>query len=466
MGGKEKRYSLPDRYIVIPRDDWFIFFDPVHFSYTRVNDHGKAILEAVGKETAAGEVARKVAADLCLDPSEVEDRVSAFLDNMTSTGFIHEGPYKPEVEEPPDMDKSRPGSLYIHPTFRCNLQCIYCYNKKERKELGGGAELNTGEWFDVMDQAKDFKVEQIVFTGGEPLLRKDIFELAKYANSIGMSSQLLTNALLINEGNIDRITSTFGSVGLSLDSHIKEKNDFQRGRGAYESTINAIKLLEKNKHEYNVTVVVTKHNVLELPGLYKFLLEELGCVKIFPNLYIPTSRETVDLLPGLEDYLEATDRANRMVEDFYGEDKLSVLTFHGTLERKYHCGAAAGEISMGPDGTVYPCQALQKKEFSAGSIKDQGLKEIYYDSPILKKFRHCTVDNIEVCRDCDVKNLCGGGCRSLAYNLFGKIDCHNSYSCEYLKSLAHGMLWNSSCIPIDQLRKMREESRVEAESKV
>jgi radical SAM protein with 4Fe4S-binding SPASM domain len=456
MNEGDKCYSMPDDYVVIPRDDWFIFFDPVHFSFTRVNEHGKTILESIGTETPASEVVRKVASIYSFDPNEIQGQVIAFLDNMTSTKFLHEGPYKPDIMEPPDMSKGRPGSLYFHPTFKCNQRCIYCFNKKDREE-STGAELTTEQWSDVFEQAKEFGIRNVIFTGGEPLLREDVFELAHRANSIGLSSQLLTNARPINKRNIDRIMSSFGTVGFSLDSHIEERNDFLRGKGAYRATIDAMKMLKKNNHTFSAKAVITKHNVWDLPGLVQFFLEEFESGSIIPNMYIPPSRDMLDLLPGLDDYMQAMEKTNEVIERHYGDDKISVLRFHGVPARQFQCGAAAGEISIAPDGSVYPCQALHKAEFNAGNIKEQSLQEIYYNSPIMQEVRNCTVDNIETCRDCDVKYLCGGGCRSLAYNLYGTIDCFNAYSCEYLKTLAHGILWNATCIPIDQIRELQEE---------
>lgn len=458
MTSAEKVYSAPEHYIVVPRNDWYIFFDPLHFSFTRVNEHGKAILESVEQESTAREVARTVAARFNYEPADIERAVVTFLEDMTATRFIHEGPYTPDIAEPPDLEHGRPGALYAHPTYRCNLSCIYCYNKKERK-VTPVEELTTKEWFGIFDQAKELGVHNIIFTGGEPLLRDDIFELARYANSIDMSSQMLTNGLLVDENNIDEIMNTFGAVGFSIDSHIREKNDSLRGKGAFDATVNAMRTMHANDYAFTAKAVITKHNVRELPDLYRFFLEEFGAGNLIPNLFIPPTREMTDLLPALEDYLEAMNTVGSVVEDFYGDDKVSILRFHGIPDRHYQCGAAAGEISLGPDGSVYPCQALHKDEFHAGTIGERNLREIYYDSPVLRKLRSCSVDNIETCRDCDVKYLCGGGCRSLAYNMFGTIDCHNSYSCEYLRSLAYAMLWNSSCVPIDQLRELEREQK-------
>lgn len=458
MTSTERVYSAPGHYIVVPRNDWYIFFDPLHFSFTRVNEHGKAILESVGQESTAREVARAVAERSGYESADIEGAVATFLEDMTATRFIHEGPYTPDIAEIPDLEHGRPGTLYAHPTYRCNLSCIYCYNKKERR-VKPIEELTTKEWFEIFDQAKSLGVHEIIFTGGEPLLRYDIFELARYATGIGMNSQMLTNGLLVGGNNIDEIMKTFAAVGFSIDSHIREKNDSLRGKGAFDSTVNAMRTLHANGFSFTAKAVITKHNVRELPDLYKFFLEEFGTGNLIPNLFIPPTREMTDLLPALEDYLEAMNGVGRVVENFYGDDKASILRFHGVPDRQYQCGAGAGEISLGPDGSVYPCQALHKDEFFAGTVKEQSLREIYYDSPVLKKLRGCTVDAIETCRDCDVKHLCGGGCRSLAYNLFGEIDCHNSYSCEYLKSLAHAMLWNSSCVPIDQLRELQREQK-------
>ncbi|HUV36800.1 MAG TPA: radical SAM protein [Patescibacteria group bacterium] len=458
MTSTEKVYSAPTHYIVVPRNDWYVFFDPLHFSFTRVNEHGKAILESVGQESTAPRIAERVAKRFGYEPGDIENGVAAFLEDMTATKFIHEGPYKPRIAEPPDLEHGRPGTLYVHPTYSCNLSCIYCYNKKERKVAPVG-ELTTRDWFGIFDQAKELGIHHIVFTGGEPLLRYDIFELARYVNDAGMTGQLLTNGLLVGGHNIDEIMKTFGAVGFSIDSHIREKNDSLRGKGAFDATVNAMRIMHANDFSCTAKAVITKHNVDELPDLYRFFLEEFGSSNLIPNLFIPPVREMIDLLPALEDYLEAMNRVGTVVEDFYGDDKASILRFHGIPARQYQCGAGAGEISLGPDGSVYPCQALHKDEFHAGTITERSLREIYYDSPVLKKLRGCTVDSLETCRDCDVKYLCGGGCRSLAYNLFGEIDCHNSYSCEYLRSLAYAMLWNSSCVPVDQLRALQREQK-------
>jgi radical SAM protein with 4Fe4S-binding SPASM domain len=459
----DKRYSAPDRFVVVPRNDWFIFFDPVHFSYTRVNEHGKAILESVGKESTVKEIASKVASKYGIDPADIESQVLAFLENMTSTRFLHEGPYRPEVGTP-DMDDVKPNMLYLHPTFKCNLKCIYCYNKEDRKETGH-TELSSEEWFDVLNQAKELGVDTVVFTGGEPLLRKDTLEIAKYANGIGMSSQVLTNSTLINERNVKEIVATFCSVGLSLDSHIRERNDFLRGKGSYEKTIRAIRLLKEHDRSFTIKAVITKHNVDDIPGLHQFFLEEFNCGNISASLYVPTSPGDTELLPGLDEYREATARANEVVESFYGDDHLSVMRFHGVPMRQFQCGAASAEFGIAPDGSVYPCQALLKDEFRAGNIKERSLRGVFYESPIMRRIRHCTVDEIETCRECDVKGICAGGCRSLAYNLYGKIDCHNAYFCDFLKDVAYNVLWRASCIPIERLTRMREESQVEESTK-
>jgi radical SAM protein with 4Fe4S-binding SPASM domain len=375
---------------------------------------------------------------------------------MILTRFLHEGPYTPEIVEPPDMNDAKPGSLYLHPTYKCNLHCLYCYNKKDRNEFRG-SELSTEQWLHVLDQAKDFGINNIIFTGGEPLLRKDIFELAAYTNNLGMASQLLTNALLITADSIDEIVNTFGTVGLSLDSHIRETNDFLRGEGTFDATIRLAKMLEEREKTYTFNAVITKHNVWDVPGLYKFLFQEFGSISVSPSLFIPSSEENLELLPKLEDYLSAITEANEVVDSFLGADKMAVLKFHGIPGRQYQCGAAAGEISIGPDGSVYPCQALQKDEFKGGNVKQMKLKDIFYTSPVLNKVRHCTVDTIETCRDCEIRYLCGGGCRALAYSLYDKIDCFNSYSCDYLKNLSYDMLWRCSCIPLDRIEALHKE---------
>lgn len=192
---------------------------------------------------------------------------------------------------------------------RCNLTCKHCYTTSADIDFKG--ELETDEAYAVMDDLYGFGVPMIIFSGGEPLLRPDIFELSKYAKKKGFLTSLSTNGTLIDENNIDRIVdANYDYVGISLDG-IRETHDkFRQREGAFEESLKGIQLCKERGIKVGIRFTLTLDNYKELPSLLavmdeydidKFYLSHLnysgrGLRNKAADVYHSISREALELL--------------------------------------------------------------------------------------------------------------------------------------------------------------------------
>ena len=156
---------------------------------------------------------------------------------------------------------------------RCNLTCKHCYSISADKDFPG--ELATEEVFSVMDDLKAFHVPVLILSGGEPLLRPDLFEIAARAKRLGFYVGLSSNGTLIDGSNIERIAAAdFNYVGVSLDG-IRETHDrFRRMAGAFEKSLHGIRLCRDAGLKIGVRFTMTQDNAHDLSGLLQLVEDE------------------------------------------------------------------------------------------------------------------------------------------------------------------------------------------------
>jgi radical SAM protein with 4Fe4S-binding SPASM domain len=165
-------------------------------------------------------------------------------------------------------------------TRKCNLQCCHCYYDAA-KEINVSEELNTREARNFIEDIAGFRVPVVLFSGGEPLLRDDIFELAYLARGKNISLALSTNGTLITEGLARKIQETgFSYVGISLDGSGGEVNDMIRGKtGAFQQTIEGIKNCQKMDLKVGLRFTMTKKNFRQIPEIFE-MAEEFDLKRI------------------------------------------------------------------------------------------------------------------------------------------------------------------------------------------
>ncbi|MGB5467277.1 MAG: radical SAM protein, partial [Sedimenticolaceae bacterium] len=156
---------------------------------------------------------------------------------------------------------------------RCNLTCKHCYATSADKDFPG--ELSTAQVFDVMDDLKDYGVPVLILSGGEPLMRPDIFEISRRAKAMGFYVGLSSNGTLISEDNIEQIREVgYDYVGVSLDGMREVHDCFRRRVGAFDESLRGIRLCRDAGIKVGLRFTLTQDNARDLPDLLRLLDEE------------------------------------------------------------------------------------------------------------------------------------------------------------------------------------------------
>lgn len=266
-------------------------------------------------------------------------------------------------------------TIYLHVTKECNLHCKYCYFSAGKPMKN---ELTRAEWISVIMDIQQLNPKRIVFTGGEPLLRKDIFKLAFNLKGLNNKFQvcLTTNGTLINEDNAEKIINHFDKVRISIDG-IQEINDHCRGEGNFKKTMKGFKSIIDAGGDPVAFITITSKNISFLKETLHYLLRN-GIVKLHISPLKLVGRATNELM------VNDKNKINRIVKDFWFD------AFGLQIKRSNNIYSNCGVgkfITIDPDGSVYPCHVLTFPEFYLGNVKNKRLYLIYSKSKILKQLR-------------------------------------------------------------------------------
>ncbi len=333
-------------------------------------------------------------------------------------------------------------------TDRCNLSCTHCYSRSGPGRTTEG-ELTTAEAFGVIDDLADMGIPLILFTGGEPLMRADLWELAAHARSRGLKMALSTNGTLITRDIARRIKeSGIEYAGISVDGACAETHDrFRNSPGAFEQTIRAFPACKEVGLRCGVRVTLTKENCRELESLIDLALS-LGASRFCLYWLVPTGRgnesyarlqldrdeviEALNLLylkaketdPAAMEFLtvDAPQDCIHMLasmEEDGSEDLADALELLESLQGG--CSAGTRVANINTRGNVYPCQFARSPEFLVGNIRERPFSSLWSDSdnPVLVRFREKDAKFGGRCGICSYRDLCGGGCRVRAHAVDG-----------------------------------------------
>jgi radical SAM protein with 4Fe4S-binding SPASM domain len=355
----------------------------------------------------------------------------AFVKQMIVSGMVS---MKPFLANKHDGIKGKPIAAYWGVSSRCNFRCRYCYADcgapvKETSQTY----LTPQENQRIIDKIADHGFHEITFTGGEPLLNKDIFDMAEYAKQKGLFVGLLTNGSLIKNHAIEKF-NTFDYVKISLDSMKEEENDYLRGRGSYRLIIDAIDRLRSNNRDVHIGTVLTRINKDSMPDLISGLYHTYNIKRHTIANFSPVGAG--EACADLECSPEETRENNALILET--KMKFSKRDFHSVLQdkalpegRKVCCGMGNSEIFINELGNVYPCRMTYSDEYYLGNMLTDDLAAIQKNVERLTK--DLTVDSLESCKSCDYKYLCGGGCRMYHCAYTGSIYKSHPPLCDMLK---------------------------------
>lgn len=355
--------------------------------------------------------------------------------------------------------------LFWETTIKCNLSCAHC--RRIEDDQAAITDLSTEQGMDLIDQLAEVGKAQpmmpvLVFSGGEPLCRDDLFELVAHAREKGLILALASNGTLIDSAVAAKIkASGIARVSVSLDGATAEiHNKLRQLEGSFEGTLDGIKHLRENDVPFQVNITLTKHNAHQLEEVYE-LVKSLGAVALHIFMLVPvgcgqTLAETdmlspeqyekmlieicrLDGLGELQVKVTCGPHYERIIREqglyearrqdgkghkasghpggpipgrpAHGQSSASCLPPSAfRLLSKKGCLAGLGVLFVGHQGDVFPCGYLP---VNCGNILETRLADIWQNNEDLAKMRDA--DSLEgKCGHCGYKQLCGG-CRARAY---------------------------------------------------
>lgn len=296
-------------------------------------------------------------------------------------------------------------NLYIHITFQCNLSCTHCYASAGISE--DMSFMKAEELKILVSKAEKSKFTKTIITGGEPLVHPQINEILLYlktAKEMGMNLALRTNLTgNYSDDFLLLIAEAFNQVIVSVDGN-KTSHDERRGAGSYKLMKSNItryqNLVKSNAYKYaelSLACVMNSKNINGEPGnSVKELAESLGIKRVRFRPLLPLGR--------------AKNWNERPVSEAINSHLDPMTLIEQGIRPNISCGLGQN-LYIEPSGDSFPCYAYHKPLSMLGNVLEKGLEQVL-NSPEFMKLSIYDVDNIEKCKDCEYRYLCGGACRA------------------------------------------------------
>ena len=316
-----------------------------------------------------------------------------------------------------------PMGLIAELTHRCPLSCPYCSNPLELERAA--AELETAGWLNVLEQAAQIGVLQVHFTGGEPLVRRDLVTLVARSTGLGLYSNIITSGVTLDDrmmaglmgAGVDHIQLSFQDVDPSAN------DSFGASPGAFAKKQAAARRIRASGLPLTLNFVVHRDNAARIPQMIAMAealeadrteiahVQYYGWGLVNRAALLPTRAQLESATVEVE--AARARLQGRMVIDYVVPD------YHAARPKACMGGWAQRFINISPSGRAMPCHAAETLPgFTFPSVRDTSLSDIWNRSDAFIKFRG-TGWMPEPCRSCDRREIDWGGCRCQAFALLG-----------------------------------------------
>ena len=356
------------------------------------------------------------------------------------------------VAAPPGLMPA-PLSAQIAITGRCNLRCRYCFYADEMTAL---SDLPTERWLAFFAELGGLAVQRVTLTGGEAFTRPDLFELIDGIIENRMRYSILTNGTLVTEDVVRRLQIgkrrvRLDAIQVSVDGSIERIHNRSRPE-SFDRALRGLRLLVDNGFPVSARVTVNRHNIDDLEGVARLLLDDVGLHSFSTNEAFPMG---AGKCPGESVVLTVIERQRAMatllrLNDRYGgrigaqagplaiaraladiEDRMaqgeSGMPGRGTLSS---CGGVFNKLDIQHDGTIVPCHLLPT--FALGKIGEVDLLDVWLNHPLLAEVRRrqsVPLASLATCAGCSYAGFCTGGCPGTALAHSGVLNSRDPKSC-------------------------------------
>ena len=296
-------------------------------------------------------------------------------------------------------------NIYIYLTNNCNLRCRHCYMYSGDIKV---EELDVSQWRSILKDFRESGGNGVTFTGGEVLMYKGFSEILEFTHNIGLSVTVLTNGLLWTNYKIVELSKYIDEIQISLDGYDSESYKRIRKIDGFDTVISTIKEFSKTKSHVSIAVTPVFDFLDDFVKGFSSFAKNF--IREYPNIYIKLNME---LIKGREINIneneneEYNNKIRTLIEEIYPDysKRNFILNFK---EKNFMSNCGFGEISIASNGDIYWCNRIFELPRTI-NIKDINFSSLLKLSEQIKS--NTDVNHSKVCSSCDVKYICGGGCR-------------------------------------------------------
>ncbi len=321
--------------------------------------------------------------------------------------------------------------LQWHIGEACNLRCKHCYQEKHIP-----ISLKYDELLKILNQYRDLLKKlnmhgHINLTGGEPLCSPHLYKLLEEFKKDEelYTFSILTNGTLLNEANVEKISSYNPEyVQVSLEGG-KKTNDYVRGNGVYKKVANAIRILKKKNIYTSISFTATKINYKEFPKVVSFGVKN-GVDNIWSDRFIPLGtdydKEFMMNKEETNEYLDIMEKERQKLRHKKSKTNIAMyraIQFQKTNDTPYECTAGKSLLTVMENGDLVPCRRMP---IVVGNLLKENMYDLYKNNKILKDLqKDMTPDE---CFECEYSKTCSGGLKCLTYAIYKDLN-HKDIGC-------------------------------------